>query len=411
MNDFARLRLGDVVTPIQDRFTDRTKWNFDKYIAGGHIDSGEIRIAKFGLIEGNEKVIGPAFHMRFKPGHVLYSTRRAYLRKAGIVNFEGICSNVTLVLQANEEKLLQSLLPFVLQSEDFVQFAISHSTGSTNPFVKWTDLSKYRVRIPPLNIQKKISQVLWAIENNVERTEKFIEIAEKFKIGLLEKLLTKGIEHKDLKKTGVGKIPIGWEIFKVDEVCETLTVGIVIKPASYYVSEGVPALRSLNIRENGINLQDLVFISESDNETKLAKSRLKEGDVLIVRTGYPGTACVVPRELEGANCIDLIIARPDKRKIESDYLRYIFNSQIVKEQILAVQTGMAQKHFNISEAKKIKFPLPSLREQKKIVMILDSCNRFIESIGNTLRDLTNLRKKLSNLLLSGELILSKGETD
>ena len=142
MNDPAIYRLGDIVTPIQDRFADRTKWDFDKYVAGEHISSGEIRITKFGQIEGNENVIGSAFHMRFKPGHVLYSTRRAYLRKSGIVDFEGICSNVTLVLQANEEKLLQSLLPFILQSEDFVQFAISHSVGSTNPFVKWTDLRK-----------------------------------------------------------------------------------------------------------------------------------------------------------------------------------------------------------------------------------------------------------------------------
>ena len=103
MNDYPMLRLGDVVKPIQDRMVDRTKWHFDKYIAGQHIDSGKVRIEKYGLIKGNEEVIGSAFHMLFRPGHVLYSTRRAYLRKAGTVNFEGVCSNVTLVLQANEE--------------------------------------------------------------------------------------------------------------------------------------------------------------------------------------------------------------------------------------------------------------------------------------------------------------------
>ncbi len=156
--------------------------------------------------------------MRFKPGNVLYSTRRAYLRKAGIVEFEGVCSNVTLILQANEEKLLQSLLPFILQSEAFVQFAISQSIGSTNPFVKWSDLAKYKIKLPPLKIQRKTSQILWAIENHIEKIQDLIQVSEKVKKDLLLELLTKGIGHKKFRKTELGELPEEWDLEKIEDI-------------------------------------------------------------------------------------------------------------------------------------------------------------------------------------------------
>lgn len=65
----------------------------------------------------------------------------------------------------------------------------------------------------------------------------------------------------------------------------------------------LPVLRSANIREGGIQLTDLVFISAESNE-QLSKSMLHTDDVVTVRTGYPGTTCVVPSHLDGANCVD-----------------------------------------------------------------------------------------------------------
>ena len=75
----------DTIT-YHERVPNRKDWTFERYISGEHIDSGEIRITKSSPIEGNEEVIGSAFHMRFKPGQVLYVTRRGYLRKCGYVS-------------------------------------------------------------------------------------------------------------------------------------------------------------------------------------------------------------------------------------------------------------------------------------------------------------------------------------
>ena len=66
---------------------------------------------------------------------------------------------------------------------------------------------------------------------------------------------------------------------------------------------------------------------------QLIKSHLKTGDVLIVRTGYPGTACVVTPEFEGSNAIDIVIARPDMDKIIPEYLCAYTNSHIGKSRV------------------------------------------------------------------------------
>lgn len=162
---WRKVKFGDVVHKVNDKVPNRDEWTFDRYIGGQHFDEGEIRVTKSNPIKGNEEVIGPAFHMRFKPGHVLYVTRNPRLRKGGMVDFEGVCSNISFVLQADEIQLLQSLLPFVIQTEDFVMHTCNNAHGSTNPFLNWKDIANYEFLLPPLEEQKKINELLWSIED------------------------------------------------------------------------------------------------------------------------------------------------------------------------------------------------------------------------------------------------------
>src|SRR3989344_6362020 len=173
-NGWKKVQFGDVVSKINDKVSNREEWTFERYIGGEHFDEGEIRITRSAPIEGNEEVIGSAFHMRFKPGQVLYVTRNPRLRKGGIVDFEGVCSNVSFVMETDEKQLLQSLLPFIIQTEDFVKHTCNNAHGSTNPFLNWKDIAKYEFLLPPIEEQKNISEVLWEIENNIQRLEKIL---------------------------------------------------------------------------------------------------------------------------------------------------------------------------------------------------------------------------------------------
>jgi type I restriction enzyme S subunit len=102
---------------------------------------------------------------------------------------------------------------------------------------------------------------------------------------------------------------------------------------------GVPVLRSANLRETGIELTDLVYISKESNAL-LSKSTLRHNDLVAVRTGYPGTTCVVPKHLDGINCVDLVISRPGP-KIDPRFLALWINSPFGKDQVLRMQGGLA----------------------------------------------------------------------
>src|SRR2546425_13260518 len=94
-----------------------------------------------------------------------------------------------------------------------------------------------------------------------------------------------------------------WREARLDHVCPEITVGHVGPMASEYVEEGVPFLRSQNVEQFRLNRSELRYVSRAFHE-KLRKSALHPGDVVVVRTGYPGTACVIPRSLPEANCED-----------------------------------------------------------------------------------------------------------
>src|SRR5260221_5381591 len=110
---------------------------------------------------------------------------------------------------------------------------------------------------------------------------------------------------------------------KLKQVCREITVGHVGPMATEYTESGIPFLRSQNILPYRLDVSKTKFISETFHR-KLKKSALSPGDLLVVRTGYPGTACVLPESIPVANCADLVIIRPSP-EINATFLCYIFN--------------------------------------------------------------------------------------
>lgn len=198
-------------------------------------------------------------------------------------------------------------------------------------------------------------------------------------------------------------VPKGWSSVQAQDVCKSISVGVVIKPTQYYVPEGygVKAFRSANVREGFINDSDWVYFSHEGHAIN-KKSHLKTGDVLIVRTGYPGTACVITPEFEGSNAIDIVIARPDMDKIIPEYLCAYTNSHIGKSQVLDLQGGMAQKHLNVGAYQVLKINLPPLREQKKIAQILSTWDKAITVTEKLLVNSQQQKKALMQQLLTGK---------
>jgi type I restriction enzyme, S subunit len=178
-----------------------------------------------------------------------------------------------------------------------------------------------------------------------------------------------------------------WIEVKLKDVCEKVTVGHVGSMADQYHETGIPFLRSLNIKPYRIDFNNLKFIDEQFNQ-KLKKSVLKANDVAIIRTGYPGTACVIPKSLGIANCSDLVIVRPGNQ-LNPYFLASIFNSTFGKDLVSGNLVGAAQQHFNITVAKELKLRLPPKNLQDKIAAVLSAYDDLIE---NNDRRITLLEK-------------------
>lgn len=142
-------------------------------------------------------------------------------------------------------------------------------------------------------------------------------------------------------------------------------MGVVIKPAQYYADRinGIKTFRSLNVGEMNVKDTDWVYFSEEGNRKNI-KSILKEHDLLIIRSGAPGTACVIEKQYEGCNVIDLIIAHPNKKYINPYYLCMFTNSALGKRQIDEGTGGAAQQHFNVGKYKKMKIFYPPMAKQQ-----------------------------------------------
>ena len=217
-------------------------------------------------------------------------------------------------------------------------------------------LYEFPINIPELSSQKNIVELLDKIKK--------IEGVKKAELDYFDTLVKARFVEMFGNPNEINKIANA----QIKDVA-SVKVGIVIKPTQFYSDDktGKCAFRSLNIIPFGVkkNSEWVYFTDAAMSENK--RTIVHEGDLLIVRSGNPGTCCVVPREYDGCNVIDLIIAHPDNSKILPEYLCAFTNMPHGMNQINNQQHGVAQRHFNVSMYEKMKLYVPKLSMQHQFV--------------------------------------------
>ena len=189
-----KVLLGDVAEEVRENYKEM---DGNPAVVGlEHLIPGEIRLKEWS--EDTNTTFTKAFHK----GQVLFGRRRAYLKKAAVAPVDGICSGDITVISAKQDKILPELLPFVIQNDDFFDFAVGKSAGSLSPRVKWSRLKEYEFNLPSLSQQRKLAKLLWsfvdakeAYEDLIRQTDElvksqFIEMFGCCKQSKLEKMAT-----------------------------------------------------------------------------------------------------------------------------------------------------------------------------------------------------------------------------
>lgn len=252
------------------------------------------------------------------------------------------------------------LCKFIQAKEKYLN---SQARGATIKGIKIDVLAELKLPDISLEEQQYISQVIDTIKNIIAvRQDELQKLDELIKARFVEMF---GNENNSKH----------WDVVNIEDVAN-VQVGVVIKPSQYYTDDysGIKAFRSLNIGEGYIKNSDWVCFTKDGNQ-KNSKSILKENDVLVVRSGAPGIACVVSKKYEGYNAIDIIIARPDLRKVNPYYLCTYTNMPHGRKQINEGIGGAAQQHFNVGKYNKVQLMLPPMGLQEDFMTFVTQVDK------------------------------------
>ena len=262
-------------------------------------------------------------------------------------------------LTPNREKVAPEYIFWLLKSKD--EELNCKGTGSTFKAIGRNILEE--TLVPNISLEKQTECAII-----LEKTYRVI-LSRKQQLQKLDELVKARFIELFGTETEFDKWPC-CTIGDVADVC----VGVVIKPTQYYTDKGIPAFRSLNIGEMHVKDSDWVYFTEEGHQ-KNQKSVVHKNDVLVVRSGAPGTACVATEKYDGYNAVDIIIAHPDNSKVNSIFLAAFTNMPHGMNQIRERTGGAAQQHFNVGGYKAMRLIMPSIELQNQYAAFVEQTDK------------------------------------
>ena len=285
------VRFGDVVRQVQTKADPQTS-GVERYVAGEHMDTDDLRIRRWGTI--GDHYLGPAFHRRFEAGQILYGSRRTYLRKVAVAEWPGICANTTFVIEARKGTVIvPEILPWIMSSEAFHDYSIRNSKGSVNPYINFSDLVDYEFALPsdPAE-QRRIADLLRAADDAVEAWR---EVAGRTNV--LRNSLIAGMSSRKRAESASGKMRPGWTYEPLGNRY-TIQLGKMMSPEAVNGESKRPYMRNANVQWNRLDLSDVAEMHFDDDE--VAKFELKPGDILACEGRHVGKSAIWRGEIPGA---------------------------------------------------------------------------------------------------------------
>ena len=286
----------------------------------------------------------------------------------------GIVSPAYTIWDIDQAKILPEFLEYALRCDRSINYYKAKLRGSTarRRSLPTPTLLEHTIPLPAIDAQRYILEIIHKSRNVLE--------TRKIQLQKLDML----VRARFVEMFGDENNSKNWNVVNVEDVAD-VQVGVVIKPSQYYTdeSEGVRAFRSLNIGAGFIKDIDWVYFTK-EGHLKNSKSILKENDLLIVRSGAPGTACVVTEEYAGCNAVDIIIAHPDCEKVNPYYLCTFTNMPHGKKQIDEGIGAAAQQHFNVGKYNKLQLMLPPKTLQDEFGDFINQVDKSKDSVQKAL---------------------------
>lgn len=320
------------------------------------------------------------FTKAFKKGQILFGRRRAYLKKAAIADFDGICSGDITVIEAIPGKVEPLLLPFIIQNDKFFDYAVSRSAGGLSPRVKWEHLKDYELDLPPIDEQRILADKLWAAYRLKESYKKLLTATQEMVKSQFIEMFAACKKHVSLSS-----------------LCNVFQDGDWIESKDQSET-GIRLIQTGNVG-NGIfkdKGEKARYISE-ETFNRLNCTEIFEGDILVSRLPDPvGRACVMPIGLgKCITAVDCTIIRLGD-KILPEYLLWFTRTPDYSMQIKKVLSGTTRLRVSRANLGNIQIPLPDIEQQSEFCKIAHQADKSefelrksIEAIDQVIKSLIN----------------------
>lgn len=340
---------------------DPNETTLETYVGLEHIDAEDLHIRRKGSpddVKGDK--------LRCYPGDIIFGKRRAYQRKAAIVDFDGICSAHAFVLRANSEVIDSKLFPFFLHSDQFMHRMVDISVGGLSPTINWGDLKHQEFLLPPKDQQAQLAKLLWAMDEVIEKEKEVLRSVEQSYLVKIEKeLLNKNSEKtyfKDLGKIirGVG--------YKPNDLLDT------------YTNDTCVILRSNNIFESKINYDDIKIL----NLQKVKPSQiLNTGDFAICMSNgskdLVGKSAIYFDEGENVSIGSFCAGFRPKNNLSQRIVQHLFVSNSYRYGIKRILSGSAINNLKPSDIESLFLRIEE--DKTKVDILLNELDSLVKNIS------------------------------
>lgn len=370
-------RFDQIATNVNVRIDNPSESGMEHYVGLEHLDSDSLKIRRWGTPDDVE-----ATKLMFKKGDIIFGRRRAYQRKLGVAEFEGICSAHAMVLRAKPEVVLPEFLPFFMQSDLFMNRAVEISVGSLSPTINWKTLAAQEFALPQIDQQAELVEALRATEATIEAQINAADAGHVTRSAFIEDALAAHFDPKAAKPLGTYLLDLSYGS----------------SSRSSYEEKGYPILRIPNVLRGGVDYSDLQHIELNDIEYE--RLALREGDVLLVRTNgnpqYVGRSVVIEDlRAKMVYASYLIRIRCNEGELRPAFLAEFLNAPSTRQRLRGeVKSSAGNYNINIAGIRKQPICAPDVATQDSLLLHLKGLDRAIEAVESRIAASKAIKKQL-----------------
>lgn len=249
------------------------------------------------------------------------------------------------------------------------------------------EFSNLLVKLPSLQEQEKIANLLSKVDRYIELQEKKVSELEKYKKGMMQKIFSQKIRFR---KDDGGEYP-EWQEDTVKNIAD-IFLGLTHTPT--YCQKGIPFLSVKDIKKGKIYMNNIKYISEEEYLNITDNAKPKKGDILFGRVGTLGNPILLKEEVNFAIFVSLGFLRIKNRNIQSEFIIQWMKSDEFSSQINSKISGSSQKNLNTGWLKSFKVNIPIIEEQNKIAKFFSKVDLAIEKQNKRLDELKQWKRGL-----------------